>query len=233
MIFIKYQPSCSDQTKAKIRNSLRRVWHERLKSKRLREDFLLSWTQSIANAAKKGGIGQEELDWDSYHKIRQQLELHQLMLAREKRREKLMTVTGAKNIILTWKENIAKAAKKGGSGEQELDWDSYEKIQEEMIRLRQFQRNAEKAKKKELARVKAEKAARIKAIKRVILTRKRKEHQERAKVKGNIKSHHRRNTKEGKASLKVTQEFKLHNPLTKVRFCFSSFIDRILMQHIG
>ncbi|KAK7342732.1 hypothetical protein VNO80_25688 [Phaseolus coccineus] len=206
----------SDQTKAKISDSLRRVWHERLKSKRLREDFLLSWTQSIANAAKKGGIGQEELDWDSYHKIRQQLELHQLMLAREKQREKLMAVTGAKNIILTWRENIAKAAKKGGSGEQELDWDSYERIQEEIICLRQFQRTAEKAKKKELARVKAEKAARIKAIKRVILIRKRKERQERAKVKGNIKSHHRRNTKEGKASLEVTPEFKPSNPLTKI-----------------
>jgi len=213
---------------------VRRVWRERLKSKRLREDFLLSWTQSIANAAKKGGISQEELDWDSYHKIRQQLEHHHRMMAREKRREKLMAVTGAKNIIVTWRENIAKAAKKGGSGEQELDWDSYEKVQEEIIRQRQFQRTVEKAKKKELARVKAEKAARIKAIKRVILTQKRKEHQERAKLKGNIKSHRRSNTKEGKASLEDTQEFKVHNPLTKVRFCFSSFIDCIYeCKHVG
>lgn len=227
IIFIKYQPSCSDQTKAKISDSVRRVWHERLKSKRIREGVLRSWTQSIANVAKKGGIGQEELEWDSYHKIRQQLELHHHMLASKKRREKVMAVTGAKNIILTWRENIARAAKKGGSGEQELDWDSYEKIQEEIIRQRQFQRTEEKAKKKELARVKSEKAARIKAIKRVILTQKRKEHQERAKVKGNIKSHRHRNTKEGKASLEDTQELKLYNPLTKVRFCFSSFIDYI------
>ncbi|WVZ04497.1 hypothetical protein V8G54_025303 [Vigna mungo] len=208
--------SHSDQTKAKISDSVRRVWHERLKSKRIRDGVLLSWTQRIANVAKKGGIGQEELEWDSYHKIRQQLELHHHMLASKKRREKVMAVTGAKNIILTWRENIARAAKKGGSGEQELDWDSYEKIQEEIIRQRQFQRTEEKAKKKELARVKSEKAARIKAIKRVILTQKRKEHQERAKVKGNIKSHRHRNTKEGKASLEDTQELKLCNPLTKI-----------------
>ncbi|CAJ1978502.1 unnamed protein product [Sphenostylis stenocarpa] len=187
--------SHSDQTKAKISSSLRRVWHERLKSKRLRKDILLSWTQSIANAAKKGGIGQEELDWDSYNKIKRQLELHQLMLAKEKRRKKLMAVTGTKNIILTWRENIAKAAKEGGSGEQELDWDSYEKIREEMIHMRQLQRSVEKAKEKELARVKAEKAARIKAIKRVILTQKRKDQEERTKLKGNITSHRRRNTK--------------------------------------
>ncbi|XP_052733836.1 uncharacterized protein LOC108339160 isoform X1 [Vigna angularis] len=208
--------SHSDQTKAKISDSVRRVWCERLKSKRIREDFLLSWTQSIANFAKKGGIGQEELEWDSYHKIRQQLELHHHMLASKKRREKVMAVTGAKNIILAWRENIARAAKKGGSGEQELDWDSYEKIQEEIIRQRRFQRTEEKAKKKELARVKSEKAARIKAIKRVILTQKRKEHQERAKVKGNTKSHRHRNSKEGKASLEDTQELKLCNPLTKI-----------------
>ncbi|KAL9297971.1 hypothetical protein ACSQ67_023867 [Phaseolus vulgaris] len=208
----------SAETRERIRQrTVEALRDPKVKSiKTVKGGFLLSWTQSIANAAKKGGIGQEELDWDSYHKIRQQLELHQLMLAREKQREKLMAVTGAKNIILIWRENIAKAAKKGGSGEQELDWDSYERIQEEMIRLRQFQRTAEKAKKKELARVKAEKAARIKAIKRVILTRKRKERQERAKVKGNIKSHHCENTKEGKASLEVTQEFRPCNPSTKI-----------------
>lgn len=221
LIFIKYQPSCSDQTKAKISASLRRVWHERLKSKRMVEQFLLSWQQSIVNAAKKGGSGQEELDWDSYNKIKQQLELDQLLQAEEMGREKLITVTGPKNFMQSWRENIAKAAKKGGSGEQELDWDSYEKIQEEMVRLRQLQRTTQKAKEKEMARVKAEKEAQIKAIKRVILTQKRKDHQERTKVKRNIKSHPCRNAKEDKGSLEVTQEFKLSTNLTKVGFyCF-------------
>ncbi|TKY66438.1 hypothetical protein E2542_SST09310 [Spatholobus suberectus] len=212
----EHPQSHSDQTKAKISDSLRRVWHERLKSKRLVEQFLLSWAQNIANAAKKGGSGQEELDWDSYNKIKQQLELHQLLQAEEKGKEKLMAVTGAKNIVQSWRDSIAKAAKKGGSGEQELDWDSYEKIQEEMVCLHQLQRTTEKAKEKEMARVKAEKAAQIKAIKRVILTQKRKDHQERAKVKGNIKSHPCRNVKEGKGSLEVTQEFKLCTKSTKI-----------------
>nr|KYP59246.1 hypothetical protein KK1_014678 [Cajanus cajan] len=152
--------SHSDQTKAKISDSLRRVWHERLKFKRMAEQLLFSWALSIANAAKKGGSG--------------------------------------------------------GSGEQELDWDSYKKIQEEMVRLRQLQRTNEKEKEKEMARAKAEKEAQIKAIKRVILTQKRKDHQERAKVKGKIKSHPCSNAKEGKDSLEVTQEFKLATKLTKI-----------------
>ncbi|KAL2593458.1 hypothetical protein AAZX31_12G148700 [Glycine max] len=208
--------SHSDQTKAKISDSLRRVWHERLKSKRLVEQFFLSWAQSIANAARKGGIGQEELDWDSYNKIKQQLELHHLLQSKKKGKEKLMAVAGAKNIIQSWKESIAKAAKKGGSGEQELDWDSYEKIQEEMVHLRQLQRTTEKAKEKEMARVKAEKEAQIKAIKRVILTQKKKDHLERAKLKRNIKSHPCGNAKEGKGSLEVTKEFKLCTEVTKI-----------------
>ncbi|KAJ1400821.1 hypothetical protein SESBI_29257 [Sesbania bispinosa] len=147
--------------------SHRRVWQEKLKSKRSGEQFFLSWKQNIANAAKKGGCGQEELDWDSYDKIKEQMELHQHLQAEEKEKEKLMAIAGAKKFIQSWWECIAKVAKKGGSGEQELDWDSYEQIQQEMFLLYQFQRTTEKAKAKEMAREKAEKAARIKAIKRV------------------------------------------------------------------
>lgn len=42
-------------------------------------------------------------------------------------------------------ESIAVAAKKGGKEEQELDWDSYDKIKQEM-RHQKLQRVAEKAK---------------------------------------------------------------------------------------
>ena len=88
-----------------------------------------------------------------------------------------------------------------------------------MVHLRQLQRTTEKAKEKEMARVKAEKEAQIKAIKRVILTQKKKDHLERAKLKRNIKSHPCGNAKEGKGSLEVTKEFKLCTEVTKVSFC--------------
>ncbi|XP_028755512.1 uncharacterized protein LOC114714894 [Neltuma alba] len=77
----------SDQSKAKISSSLRRVWQKRLKSKRLKEQFYLSWAESIANGAREGGIDQEELDWNSYDKIKQQLERHQLLWAKQKEKE--------------------------------------------------------------------------------------------------------------------------------------------------
>ena len=211
-----HQPSCSDQIKAKISYSLRRVWQERLKLKRLGEKIFLSWEQSIANAARKGVSDQEELDWDSYSKIKQQLELQQLLQAEEKEKEKLMAIAGAKKFIQLWRESIATAAKKGGSGKQELDWGSYKKIKQEMVLLYQLQRTAEKANAKEMARVKAEKAARIKAIKKVMLTQKKKDCQERTKGRGDMKIQQNRKAKEGKGDFKVTQEFKLVTKLTKV-----------------
>ncbi|KAK7319517.1 hypothetical protein RJT34_04238 [Clitoria ternatea] len=210
----------NDQIKAKISNSLRRVWHERLKSKRLGEQFVLSWEQCLANAAKKGGSGQEELDWDSYDKIKQQLEPCQLLQTekKKKKKKKPMTVCGAKKFIQSWRESIAKAAKKGGNGEQELDWDSYEKIQEEMAFLRQLQHTTKKEKAKEMARVeKAKEAASIKAIiKKVMLPQKRKDRHEKAKARRNTKSPLYRSAKEHEAALEVTQEFKLHSKFTKI-----------------
>ncbi|XP_024980684.1 stress response protein NST1 [Cynara cardunculus var. scolymus] len=68
----------SDQTKAKIRTTITRQWRERLKWKKSREKFISQWAESIANAAKKGGIGQQELDWDSYEKIEREIALQHL-----------------------------------------------------------------------------------------------------------------------------------------------------------
>jgi hypothetical protein len=215
---IFYQPSCSDQIKEKISYSQRRVWQERLKSKRVREQPFLLWEQNIANAAKKGGIGEEELDWDSYDKIKEQLMFHQILQEKEKEKEKLMAIAGAKKFIQSWTENIAKAAKIGGSGEQELDWDSYEKIKEEMIILNELQRIRGKVKAKEMAITKAEKEALIKAIKKIMLSRKRKYLQERIKARENIKSQRYRNPEEDRRAVEVTQEFKLFSKLTKVGF---------------
>ncbi|XP_045786322.1 uncharacterized protein LOC123881644 [Trifolium pratense] len=210
------RPHChSDQTKEKISYSQRRLWQKRLKSKRVREQFFLLWEQNIANAAKKGGTGQEELDWDSYDRIKEQLVFHLILQAEEKEKEKLMAIAGAKKFIQSWTENIAKAAKIGGSGEQELDWDSYEKIKEEMILLNQLQRTTEKVKAKEMANIKVEKEALIKAIKKITLTKKRKYLRERKKDRKSIKSQRYKNAEEDKCAIEVTQEFQLVSKLTE------------------
>ncbi|WJX93957.1 hypothetical protein P8452_75429 [Trifolium repens] len=220
----------SDQIKVKISYSQRRVWQERLKSKRVQEQPFLLWEQNIANAAKKGGIGQEELDWDSYDKIKEQLMFHQILQEKEKEKEKLMAIAGAKKFIQSWTENIAKAAKIGGSGEQELDWDSYEKIKEEMIILNELQRIRGKVKAKEMAITKAEKEALIKAIKKIMLSRKRKYLQERIKARENIKSQRYRNPEEDRRAVEVTQEFKLFSKLTKNHE--SNIIRELDLEHI-
>ncbi|KAL3636907.1 hypothetical protein CASFOL_019206 [Castilleja foliolosa] len=74
----------SNQTKAKIRASLTSLWGTRLKWKRSREKFLQLWAGSIATAAKKGGIDEQELDWDSYDKLKQEIALLQTEWTAEK-----------------------------------------------------------------------------------------------------------------------------------------------------
>ncbi|KAF2290822.1 hypothetical protein GH714_015624 [Hevea brasiliensis] len=77
----------SDEIKEKIGFSLRRLWGKRLKWKKLREKFFLSWTKSIAEEARKGGIDQKELDWDSYDKIKEEITLQQIQLPRTRKRQ--------------------------------------------------------------------------------------------------------------------------------------------------
>ncbi|XP_011029550.1 PREDICTED: eukaryotic translation initiation factor 5B-like isoform X4 [Populus euphratica] len=74
----------SEVIRTKISSSLRQIWGKRLKWKRMREKFFLSWSKSIARAAKEGGIDQQELDWDGYDKIKEEITLKQLQVAIEK-----------------------------------------------------------------------------------------------------------------------------------------------------
>ncbi|XP_028785567.1 uncharacterized protein LOC114741459 isoform X1 [Neltuma alba] len=203
----------SDQSKAKISSSLKRVWQKRLKSKRLKEQFYLSWAESIANGAREGGIDQEELDWNSYDKIKQQLERHQLLWAKQKGKGKQIAVARAKKFMELWATSIAKAARSGGKGERELDWDSYEKIEQEMAVHHQLQQSAEKAKAKEMARIRADRAAQIKAIKKVMLMQKKREHEERAKAPWDIKTQPHGRAKEVKGDLEVPLDFKFTSKL--------------------
>ncbi|CAK8578039.1 unnamed protein product [Lathyrus sativus] len=205
----------SEQTKAKMSDTQRRLWKERQKSKRARELFFLLWKQNIANAAMEGGSGQEELGWDSYDKIKEQLELHRISQTEGKEKEELMAIAGSEKFFQSWMENIAKAAKEGGSGEKELDWDSYEKIKEEIVLLYQLQRKSEKARAKEIAKMKAEKEAQIKAIKKVMLARKKRDLREGTKVRKKKKSQPCKNTVHDKHALEVTLKFELGSKLTK------------------
>ncbi|KAI3716222.1 hypothetical protein L6452_23413 [Arctium lappa] len=140
----------SEQTKAKIRATITRQWRERLKWKKSREKFISTWAESIANAAKKGGHGQQELDWDSYEKIERELALQQL------------------------------------------------------------QRSADVAKAKEMAQIRAERRAKAKAEKAKLTLQKRM-----AKVKGLAKKSLKK-SKEEKEELAAAEDLKLKERLTKI-----------------
>ncbi|XP_050226315.1 stress response protein NST1 [Mercurialis annua] len=88
--------SHSDEIKRKIGFALRQLWDKRLKWKRLREKFFLSWTRSVAEAARKGGIGQQELDWDSYEAIKEDITLQELQTEMDKAMQKELAGINAK-----------------------------------------------------------------------------------------------------------------------------------------
>lgn len=116
---------------------------------------------------------------------------------------------------LSWAESIAKAAKKGGSDQEELDWDSYDKIKEE-IALQQLQWAENKKKAKELAKMRAERAARARAEKMAMLAEKRRERERQAEARGEIKRETTRKSKEDKEELAVAKGLKLKERLTKL-----------------
>ncbi|KAG2313974.1 hypothetical protein Bca52824_017096 [Brassica carinata] len=85
----EHQQPHSDETKEKIRVSMKQIWAERSRSKRLKEKFTSLWSESIAEAARRGGIGEVELDWDSYARATIEISSEQkLQLAEEKARAK-------------------------------------------------------------------------------------------------------------------------------------------------
>lgn len=130
------QFSCSDETKARIGSALKHVWAKRLRWKRLGEEFLLSWSESIAKAAKDGGSDQQELDWDSYDKMKQELDVQQLQWAAEKAKAKEMAKIMAEQAALARAEKAAqkKAEKMARLAEKRKEWEEKAKARRERKR---------------------------------------------------------------------------------------------------
>lgn len=124
----------------------------------------------------------------------------------------------------SWGESIALAAKIGGTDQQELEWDSYEKFKQEVAL-----QNAERAKMKELARIRKERAAQVKAKKMAMVAQKRREREENATVKGESKKWIKK-SKEEKEKLVESQEEKLKERLMKIHRK-KSRISRVSNQH--
>lgn len=116
---------------------------------------------------------------------------------------------------MSWASSIAEAAKIGGSDEEELDWNSYEKIKSE-IAFEQRQWAADKVSAKEMVRIRSQRKAQSKAEKLMRLAEKR-EVQDKGKYKGERKRSTHKKSKEEIEDLAVAQELRLKERLIKVK----------------
>lgn len=104
--------SHSDRSRARISFSLTKIWEERLKKRRLQENCYLTWAGSIADAARKGGVDQEELDWDSYEKIKSAILTKHLKWKARKERAKEIAKVKAEIAAKVRAENAERRAQK-------------------------------------------------------------------------------------------------------------------------
>ncbi|CAN1145842.1 hypothetical protein LINPERHAP2_LOCUS14915 [Linum perenne] len=108
----------SDENKAKISSSLRRLWNKRLKQRRSAEKFFFAWAESIAIAAKNGGLNEEMLHWNSYNEIEQEIFQHQLQSDMEKKMAKELRKMKLANAAQEKAEKLAAHAQKEKDREQ-------------------------------------------------------------------------------------------------------------------
>ncbi|KAL9270580.1 hypothetical protein AKJ16_DCAP15650 [Drosera capensis] len=113
----------SDRAKEKISSSLRRFYEW----KRLTNEVVFMWAESIAEAARNGGTSEEEPGILVGKKEHEQA-------AKAIKRLEWKRLTN--KVFFSWVESIADAARKGLTKEEELDWDSFNRIQREVCRER-------------------------------------------------------------------------------------------------
>ncbi|XP_028100561.1 uncharacterized protein LOC114299917 isoform X3 [Camellia sinensis] len=64
----------SEETRMKIGNGMRMGWERRREKLKLQETCYFEWQNLIAEASRKGFVGEEEKQWDSYKILDEQLE---------------------------------------------------------------------------------------------------------------------------------------------------------------
>lgn len=72
-ISIKFLYACSDETRIKIGVGVRKGWQRRREMLMVQDGCLFEWQNVVAEASRKGYAGEDELQWDSYEIIDEQL----------------------------------------------------------------------------------------------------------------------------------------------------------------
>ncbi|KAM7279988.1 hypothetical protein ACFE04_007122 [Oxalis oulophora] len=130
--------------------------------------------------------------------------------------ERLKLKRSRERVYHSWLESIANYAKKGGYGEKELDWHSYDKIKQE-IAAKLLRRAAKKEKAKEIFKQRRERAAQVRAEKMARIAQRRKEREEQEKRKAAEKRKERRNLKKDEDKSEGINGLQLKRMLTKIR----------------
>ncbi|GAU13732.1 hypothetical protein TSUD_348360 [Trifolium subterraneum] len=74
------------ETKLKIGTRVRKLWEKRRGMKMVQETCCFEWQNLIAEASRQGLVGQEELQWNSYEFLDEQLEQEWLLSLEERKR---------------------------------------------------------------------------------------------------------------------------------------------------
>lgn len=77
----------SVETKVKIREKLVGFWEAKRIIRETQVQCVRDWNEVIAEAARVGAPGEEELEWDSYKKIKEQYKLEDLKAERQRKAE--------------------------------------------------------------------------------------------------------------------------------------------------
>ncbi|KAI3803519.1 hypothetical protein L1987_31674 [Smallanthus sonchifolius] len=130
-----------------MRITITRQWRERIKWKRSSESFISKWAEGIANAAKKGGHGQQELDWDTYEKIEKEIALQRIQRSADVAKAKEMALiraekrakAKAEKLKVTLKKHVAKvkgpSKKKSKEEKEELAAAEDLKLKERLTKI--------------------------------------------------------------------------------------------------
>lgn len=77
---------CSEETRVKIGVGVRMGWQRRREKRMLQETCYFEWQNLIAEASRRGYAGEEELQWDSYKILDEQLEREWLESVEERKK---------------------------------------------------------------------------------------------------------------------------------------------------
>ncbi|XP_045806865.1 uncharacterized protein LOC123899695 isoform X2 [Trifolium pratense] len=79
------RPAQTTETKLKIGARVKKLWEKRRGMKMVQETCFFEWQNLIAEASRQGLVGQEELQWNSYETLDEQLKQEWLMSLEERK----------------------------------------------------------------------------------------------------------------------------------------------------